>query len=202
MMKIMSSCLQAFRLSNLQHEPMTKNFVKAVPLFLIGAVSLGAVAVLQPRSPSVDRHRAPTLDAVQVPPPEIVETHAMARGETLSGLLEHAGIIGQELADLLLTSQEHVNPRRLTLGTEVTVRRWTTTKAARTIEMRLNPDTTVVFARNDSGWYSQLQLTPVTWDTVYVAGQIDEGTTLYESLVVDTTVNLPVAERVQLADEL
>ena len=181
---------------------MTKNFVKAVPLFLIGAVSLGAVAVLQPRSPSVDRHRAPILEAVQVPPPEIVETHAMARGETLSGLLEHAGIIGQELADLLLTSQEHVNPRRLTLGTEVTVRRWTTTKAARTIEMRLNPDTTVVFARNDSGWYSQLQLTPVTWDTVYVAGQIDEGTTLYESLVVDTTVNLPVAERVQLADEL
>jgi murein DD-endopeptidase MepM/ murein hydrolase activator NlpD len=68
--------------------------------------------------------------------------------------------------------------------------------------MRINADTTVVIARNEVGWSSTLQLTPVQVDTVYVAGQIDAGTTLYESLVLDETINLPAAERVQLASEL
>ena len=53
---------------------MTKNIVKAVPLFLIGAVSLGAVAVMQPRSSIIDAQHAPMLQTVQVPPPEEVET--------------------------------------------------------------------------------------------------------------------------------
>jgi murein DD-endopeptidase MepM/ murein hydrolase activator NlpD len=181
---------------------MTKNIVKAVPLFLIGAVSLGGVAVMQPRSPLIDPTNAPTLAIVQVPPPEEVETHAMQRGETLSGILEHAGIVGEELADLLMMSREHVNPRRLTLGTEITVRRWATNKNARAVEMRLNPDTTVVLARSSTGWQSTVQLTPVTMDTVYVAGEISAGTTLYQSIFENETINLPPQERDQLAWEL
>ncbi len=176
--------------------------IKAVPLILIGALSVGAMAVMQPRSPMTDPADAPTLQPVVVPPPEHVETHVIKRGETLSGVLARASVVGADLADLLLVSSEHINPRRLTSGAEVTVRRWTATGAARSIEMRLNADTTVVLARSEIGWTTHLQVTPVTMDTVYVAGEIDAGTTLYESLVLDETINLPASERVQLASEL
>lgn len=176
--------------------------LKAVPLILIGALSVGAMAVMQPDSPVMDPADAPTLAPVVVPPLEKAETHVIRRGETLSGVLARASVVGADLAEVLLVSREHVNPRRLTQGAEITVRRWTTDNTPRAIEMRINADTTVVLARNEVGWQSTLQLTPVQVDTVYVAGRIDAGTTLYESLVLDETVNLPVAERVQLASEL
>jgi murein DD-endopeptidase MepM/ murein hydrolase activator NlpD len=176
--------------------------LKAVPLILIGALSVGAMAVMQPDSPVMDPADAPTLAPVVVPPLEKAETHVIRRGETLSGVLARASVLGADLAEVLLVSREHVNPRRLTQGAEITVRRWTTDNTPRAIEMRINADTTVVIARNEVGWRSTLQLTPVEVDTVYVAGRIDAGTTLYESLVLDETVNLPVAERVQLASEL
>ena len=176
--------------------------LKAVPLILIGALSVGAMAVMQPDSPVLDPADAPTLAPVVVPPLEKAETHVIKRGETLSGVLSRASVVGTDLAEVLLVSREHVNPRRLTQGAEITVRRWTTDNTPRAIEMRINADTTVVLARNEVGWRSTLQLTPVEVDTVYVAGRIDAGTTLYESLVLDETVNLPVAERVQLASEL
>ena len=176
--------------------------LKAVPLILIGALSVGAMAVMQPDSPVMDPADAPTLAPVVVPPLENAETHVIRRGETLSGVLARASVVGADLAEVLLVSREHVNPRRLTQGAEITVRRWTTDNTPRAIEMRINADTTVVLARNEVGWQSTLQLTPVQVDTVYVAGRIDAGTTLYESLVLDETVNLPVAERVQLASEL
>jgi murein DD-endopeptidase MepM/ murein hydrolase activator NlpD len=198
-----SSCLLVFKSSNTNaKKSLMKNIVKAVPLFLIGAVSLGGVAVMQPRSPLIDPHDAPTLSVVQVPPPEEVQTISLKRGETLSGVLTTAGIVGQELADLLMMSREHLNPRRLTSGTEITVRRWATDHSARAVEMRLNADTTVVLARNATGWQGNLQLTPVVWDTVYVAGQIDAGKTLFEALVNDSTLNLPHEERYKLATEL
>lgn len=176
--------------------------IKAVPLVLIGALSVGAMAVMQPRSPMTDPADAPTLQPVVVPAPEHVETIVIRRGETLSGVLARASIMGTDLAEVLLVSSEHINPRRVTSGAEVTVRKWTANGAPRSVEMRVNADTTVVIARNEIGWSSKLQVTPVIVDTVYVAGEIDAGTTLYESLVLDETINLPAAERVQLASEL
>lgn len=181
---------------------MAHKTLKALPLFIIGGLSVGAMAVMQPRSPMIDPADAPTIQAVVVPPLEQAETHVIKRGETLSGVLARASVVGQDLADVLLISREHLNPRRLTQGAEVTVRRWTTNGAARSIEMRLNADTTVVLAREATGWESKLQLTPIIVDTVYVAGEIEAGTTLYESLVLDETINLPASERVQLASEL
>lgn len=176
--------------------------IKAVPLIVIGALSVGAMAVMQPNSPVMDPADAPTLAPVVVPPLEKAETHVIQRGETLSGVLSRAYVLGADLAEVLLVSREHVNPRRLTQGAEITVRRWTTDNSPRAIEMRINADTTVLIARNEVGWHSTLQLTPVQVDTVFVAGRIDAGTTLYESLVLDETINLPAAERVQLASAL
>ena len=176
--------------------------LKALPLLFIGALSIGGMAVMQPRSPMLDPDHAVTVQPVVVPPLEKVETHIIKRGETLSGVLTRASVVGQDLADVLLMSREHINPRRLTQGAEVTVRRWSTTGTPRSVEMRVNADTTVLLARSEFGWNSTLQLTPTVFDTVYVSGQISAGMSLYESLVRDESVNLPVAERDQLASEL
>ena len=143
--------------------------IKAVPLIVIGALSVGAMAVMQPNSPVMDPADAPTLAPVVVPPLEKAETHVIQRGETLSGVLSRAYVLGADLAEVLLVSREHVNPRRLTQGAEITVRRWTTDNSPRAIEMRINADTTVLIARNEVGWHSTLQLTPVQVDTVFVA---------------------------------
>lgn len=139
---------------------------------------------------------------MQVPPAEKIETHVIERGETLSGVLSALSVAGQDLADALLALREHQNPRRLSEGAEVTVHRWSSNGTPRTVEFRFNADTTVILAKNPFGWSGKLILTPTTVDTVYVAGSIDAGTTLYNSLVLDETLNLPVAERVQLVGEL
>ena len=180
------------------------NPLKAVALFAIGAVSLGAMTVWQPRDNKTvtDPAHAPVLQTVQVRPVEDVETRVIERGQTLSGVLSDLSVVGQDLADALLALREHQNPRRLTEGAEVTVHRWSSTGAPRSVELRLNADSTVILAKTDMGWDGKLVLTPTKIDTVFVAGHIDQGKTLYESLVLDETLNLPAAERIQLVDEL
>lgn len=181
-----------------------QNPFKVVTLFLIGVVSLGAISVWQPRDPKsvTTPETAPLMQPVQVAPIELIETHVIRRGETLSGVLSKLSIVGQDLADALLVMREHQDPRRMSDGAEVTVHLWTATGEARSVELRLNADSTVVLAKNEMGWNANLILTPIVVDTVFVAGSIDAGTTLYTSLVLDESVNLPAAERVQLASEL
>lgn len=181
-----------------------RNPLKPATLILIALVSLGAISVWQPRDPRsvTTRENAPLLDVVNVVPVEKTETHVMRRGETLSGVLSRLSVVGQDLADALLVMREHQDPRRMSDGAEVTVRRWTATGSPRAVELRLNADSTIILDKSDMGWHAAVRVTPVVFDTVYVAGTIDEGTTLYTSLVLDDSVNLPAAERVQLASSL
>lgn len=181
-----------------------QNPFKIATLFLIGAVSLGAINVWQPRDPKsvTTPETAPLMQPVRVAPIEKVETHIIRRGETLSGVLSKLSIAGQDLADALLVLREHQDPRRVSDGAEVTVSRWAATGEPRSVQLRLNADSTLVLGKSDLGWNANLILTPVVVDTVYVAGSIDAGTTLYTSLVLDESINLPAAERVQLASAL
>jgi murein DD-endopeptidase MepM/ murein hydrolase activator NlpD len=181
-----------------------QNPIKTAVIFFVGVASLGAVTVMQPRgSRSVTTpENAPLLQTVQVAPVEKIETHVIRRGETLSGVLARMAVVGQDLADALFVMREHQDPRRMSDGAEVTVHRWSATGSPRSVELRLNADSTVVLAKNELGWQGNLILTPVVVDTVFVAGTIEAGTTLYTSLVLDETINLPAAERVQLASEL
>lgn len=180
------------------------NPLKAVLLGVVGAVSLGAMTVWQPRGDHAvtDPSHAPVMEPVQVRPVERIETHVIQRGETLSGVLSAASVVGQDLADALLALREHQNPGRLTTGAEVTVHRWAANGQPRSVELRLNADSTVVLAKGDIGWDGRLILTPTKVDTVYVAGRIEQGASLYESVFLDSTLNLPPRERRELVDEL
>lgn len=177
------------------------NPVKVASLVAIAALSLGAMAISHPKEvdPSIG---ATNLGVLYAAPVEDVQTHIIGSGETLNGVLAQARITGQELADLMLGLREHLDPRRLSAGAEVTVRRWSATNAARSVEVRLNRDTTVKLAKLDYGWQSDVMVTPTKIDTVFAAGEIVAGRTLYEALVFDDESPLPPEERVQMVDGL
>lgn len=172
------------------------------PLLLIVVLSMGALSVWQPREQLLDPASVPVADVVYAAPAERVETHVLAAGETLSGVLSRAAITGRELSGLLLALAQHENPRRLTAGAEVTVRRWIYNGAPRAVEVRLNADSTLRLARHDVGWDGELLITPTETDTVYAAGTIEAGRTLYEALVYEEGSRVPASERVTLVMSL
>ena len=174
------------------------NVYRVLALLLVVGLSVGGFAVWRPREQPVDPRMAPSLEPFYANPVEKTETHILGSGEALSRLLARAALTSEEMSAVLLGLREHVNPRYLTAGDEVTVRRWTHDNSPRTIEIRVNADTTVRLMREGLGWASSLQLTPVKVDTVYAAGMIDAGRTLYEAMVYDEESNLPPEERVKL----
>lgn len=168
-------------------------------LVLVVALSLGAVAFMSPSMPEPDLASAPSLGVMYAAPVERIETHVLSSGETLSGVLSQARISGQEMADLLLGMRQFLNPRNLALGSEVTVRRWLRSDETRTVEVRLNADSTVRLIRSSVGWNGEVVLTPTEVDTVYTGGVIgDDRSSLYEAIFLDEQSRLPPAERAEL----
>jgi murein DD-endopeptidase MepM/ murein hydrolase activator NlpD len=171
---------------------------KAAFVVIVGALSLGAMTVLEPRAALDNRADAPVLEPIYAAPVEQVETHELERGQTLSTLLMRASITGSDLADVLRTLDAQQNLRSLRAGTEVTVRKLASTGEARSIDVRFHADTTIHLARFSTGWSTQRTVTPVVLDTVFVSGEIEQGRSLYESIALDTSLSLPYEERIQL----
>lgn len=171
----------------------------AVILIVLG---LGAMNVMEPRRALNNQASAPVLAPVYAPAVEKVETYELQRGQTLSSLLMHASFTGSDLAELLRALNAQQNPRSLDVGAEITIRRWASTGEARKVELLVNADTTIQLVRNGMGWSSNVTVTPVVIDTVYVAGTIEAGGSLHLSLALDTTLSIPVDERIGLVSEM
>ncbi len=168
---------------------------------LVLAASAGVAGIVWPEK-APDPALAPEMPAVVAAAPERTETHVLARGETLSDVFARAAIGGPDLADLMLGMRAYINPRRLVEGVEVTVRSWARTGQTRFIELRVNPDTTVRMAREATGWNGSLLLTPIELDTVFAAGRIERGRTLFETVVYDPLDDVPIKDRVPLVYRL
>ena len=171
---------------------------------LTGAVLLlaGSMTVATPSTDSAPIESAGQLAPVYAPPVEKAETVVMARGQTLGGILAHTELTSVDTRDFLLALREHMNPRRLMPGVEITLRRAVRGGATRSIDVQMNADTLVHLTRGELGWSSELRLTPVRRDTLYVAGTIDQGRTLFEALVEDSELDVSLAERYALVIEL
>lgn len=179
------------------------NPYKIISLGLIAAFSLGAVTLMPPRVDEPDAARAPTLGVLYAAPVERAETHVLRPGQTLSTVLIQARITGQEMADLLLGLREHMDPRRLPAGSEVTVRRWSRDDQPRAVDVRLDADRTVRLMKADMGWDGSIVITPISIDTVYGGGTIAAGrSTLYETVVFDPESKVRPSDRPQLVVEL
>lgn len=178
---------------------MRGKLVFAVILTVLG---LGAANVMEPRRSLDNRGQAPLMTPVYAPPLEQIETLELQRGQTLSQLLMKAAITGPDLSELLRALNTQQNPRSLAAGAEVTIRRWTSTGEPRIVDLALNPDTTIRIQRSGLGWTTNLAITPVVVDTVFVTGKIAAGRSLYESIAMDTAIKLPIDERIQLVSEV
>lgn len=179
------------------------NLQRALGATALGLVLflLGSYAVWTPRQPPPKATSTPMLGVVYARPAERLETHVLREGETLSDVLIQQDLAG-EMAELLLSLRRFANPRRLAEGAEITVRRWASDGSTRAVDVRLNPDSTVRLERTAVGWNGHIVVTPTTLDTVFLAGTIEAGRTLYEALVYDDELDLPARERVELVTEL
>ena len=176
--------------------------LKALFALTIGVLSLGAMNVLEPQRSLDNRADAPLLAPVYAPPVEAVETMELRSGQTLSELLMRASITGPDLLALLRALETQKSASQLVAGAEVTIRRWVADGEARSVELRMNADTTVQVQRQAQGWASSIMVTPVVIDTVFVGGTITAGRSLYESSAMDSALSIPIEERIQLVSAL
>ncbi len=89
--------------------------MKSASRVLLATMLLAAVAC-EDRTPEVG-----TLEPVVVPPAEALEVHSLGNGETLGEVLE-ANLDFQEQQALLMAFREQASPRRMRVGTEITLR--------------------------------------------------------------------------------
>ncbi|HUH13607.1 MAG TPA: M23 family metallopeptidase [Longimicrobiales bacterium] len=150
----------------------------------------------------VERERAaPVLEAVFAPPVERVDTHMLARGQTLSDVLSTARL--SDIPGLLPAVRQYADPRRMKEGTEIMVRRWVRAPGVRSVDIRLDPDRTLhLVPEGAMGWSGQLVETPVELDTVYVAELIHAGESIWDAMYESEDDGFPVPDRLDLVLKL
>ena len=94
----------------------------------------------------------------------------------------------QEQQALLMAFREQASPRRMRVGTEITLR-YLTDGPLRGVDVALSRDETVRLTRTGGAWSSNLVETPVYTDTVMVAGEV--VTSLWESVISNDALDGP-----------
>ncbi len=141
--------------------------------WVVGAVLLAGGAVLAARQVA---WREPVVVAQRVvvptPPPAILTDDTLKRGETLAELLADNGLRGSGSLEVIEAVRAYKNPRRLRPGATVEFAHRLDEPPHR-MSMKLNPDSTLLLGWADSAWSAELELTPVTIDTLLLSGVIE-----------------------------
>jgi murein DD-endopeptidase MepM/ murein hydrolase activator NlpD len=88
-------------------------------------------------------------------------------------------------------------------GTEVTLSRWVEDRSLRAIDLQLNADSALRLERDEMvGWRASYRVTPIVWDTVVVAGVIEDEQSLYQSLLELGDPGVPIQDRIGLVTRL
>lgn len=175
--------------------------MRVLALAILGVWAAG-FAVVHPRPAPDPVASAPVLAPQYAPPAEAVDAHVLGSGETLSEVLTRASLAGPDLNGLVLAIREQVDPRRLLPNTSVLVRRWAESGSPRAVEVELNADSTVLLNRNAVGWTGEMRVTPTVVDTVYLAGRVGEGGSIYQAVLNHQDLELPRKEREALVWQL
>ncbi|MEX2528304.1 MAG: peptidoglycan DD-metalloendopeptidase family protein [Gemmatimonadota bacterium] len=157
---------------------------------------LGGAVLLIPLSPIPD---AGTLEPVAAMPAEELDLQTLRSGQTFGEILSSGSLGTNEQRELLLAFQEVASPRRLRVGTEITLRYRRDDGWLRGVDVAMNPDSTLQLTRDDLGWRSNVIQTPVWTDTVFASGEIT--TDLWTAVVGSPDLsNLPRNDRYNLLD--
>lgn len=139
-------------------------------LGLVGVLGLAlGVVVRQASRPPELGLMAPVI----APPAEILEEVRLRPGQTFGEVLQAAAVGWSEQNSLLLAFREQANPRRMKDGTRITLRWLRNSERLRGIDVNLSKDETIRLLRDEVGWSSSLENTPVRVDTVYAQGTVE-----------------------------
>ncbi len=172
--------------------------MKSRRAFVFALASLVVACSTHPPAPET----VPLVAAVYAPKPEVVDTDALRSGQTLDGVLARGGMAAQERVDLVFALRQHFDPGHVLPGTQVAIHCWADDGSIRVVEVRLNADSTIRLERTPVGWDGVVRVTPTVMDTAYLAGTIEAGGSLDQTLVDDDASGLPRSERKALAAEL
>lgn len=174
------------------------NIRRWITVTLLGVGSIGAATVVR-GSDVPPAEQTMILDTLYAAPAERSRTRVLQRGETLGEILARAGLTGNRASGLLLELRDFMDPRRLRPNVRVKVRRWTEKDSVRAVELRLNPDTTLVAMRGMLDWNAHVRVTPVTVDTLYVTGVIRQRDSFWQSIVENDELAMDRDDRYDLA---
>jgi murein DD-endopeptidase MepM/ murein hydrolase activator NlpD len=112
---------------------------------------------------------------VLAPPAEVLEEVRLRPGQTFGEVLQGASVGWSDQNALLLAFREQANPRRMRDGTLITLRWLRGPEQLRGIDVNLSRDETVRLLRDEAGWSSTLENTPIRVDTVFVSGVVQDN---------------------------
>lgn len=165
-------------------------------------LGVGGFVAMPPRVVAPAGEAAPLLDGVEARPVDRTTEFAVEPGESISEVLTRAAVEARELPGLLLSLREYIDPRRIRPRTPVLVSRWIGDDSPRAVEVRMNRDSTIRLMRGTLGWRSEVRVTPVVVDTVFIETEVEAGRSLYAALVDHDEIPLPPEERRLLVAEL
>jgi murein DD-endopeptidase MepM/ murein hydrolase activator NlpD len=174
---------------------MSFNRELSLRIATFAAIAFGAVAASSCfGAPDVGR-----LDPIQARPAESVQVRELGRGQTLGGILSDH-LDGNEQATLLAAFREQASPRRLRVGTAVSLHSRPGDGLTRVV-VALNRDETVRLEREGQGWQSSIEVVPVRVDTLMLSGRVDAS--LWASIVDhDDLEDMPMNDKGVLVDAL
>jgi murein DD-endopeptidase MepM/ murein hydrolase activator NlpD len=112
---------------------------------------------------------------VLAPPPEVLEEVRLRPGQTFGEVLQAASVGWSDQNALLLAFREQANPRRMRDGTLITLRWLRGPEQLRGIDVNLSKDETIRLLRDEAGWSSTLENTPIRVDTIFVSGVVQDN---------------------------
>ncbi|HSG48155.1 MAG TPA: peptidoglycan DD-metalloendopeptidase family protein [Longimicrobiales bacterium] len=165
--------------------PPTLRFVAAASLLLAGCAD---------RTPDTG-----TVEAVFAKPAEQMEVRALGPGETLGEVLESALDYSEQQA-VLMAFREQASPRRMRVGTEITLR-YLEDDALRGVDVALSRDETVRLTRVGDAWRSEVVTTPVFTDTLMISGEVSSS--LWDAVIANQGLEgTPYQDRMVMVDLL
>ena len=145
------------------------------PWALLGlAGALGLAFVVGSRM-TADPPEVGLLPPILASPAEVSEVVRLGTGQTFGEVLQAASVGWSDQNALLLAFREQANPRRMKDGTLITLRWLRNSDRIRGIDVDLSSDETIRLLRDEAGWSSALENTPVRVDTVFVRGVVQSN---------------------------
>jgi len=145
------------------------------PWALLGLAGVLGLALLIGSRMASDPPEVGLLDPIVAPPAELLDEVWLGSGQTFGQVLQTASVGWSDQNALLLAFREQADPRRMREGTRITLRWLRDPERLRAIDVDLSGDETVRLLRDGAGWASAMEYTPISVDTVFVSGVVQDN---------------------------